>query len=101
LSVKASGVPFWDIMKVLLVMPFMDIKNVASLYSESVLAISKEKKDVYYRALLNQNSFLFFIQNLSLIKSNFLSLSFLVLIKTILKYLYSLKFNRKRIQNRR
>lgn len=53
-SVKASGVPFWDILKVLLVLPFMDIKNVGSLHSDSVLPKSKGQKDVYYRALSNQ-----------------------------------------------
>jgi len=34
-SVKGSGVPFWEIMRVLLVLPFMNIKNVGSLCSYS------------------------------------------------------------------
>lgn len=53
-SVKGSGVPFWEIMRILLVMPFMDIKNVGSLFSNAVLPKSKGQKDVYYRALANQ-----------------------------------------------
>lgn len=32
----------------------MDIKNVSSFYSDSVLPKSKGQKDVYYRALSNQ-----------------------------------------------
>ena len=53
-SVKGSGVPFWEIMRVLLVLPFMNIKNVGSLFSNAVLPTSKAQKDVYYRALANQ-----------------------------------------------
>ena len=54
LSVKQSGVPFWEVMKILLVLPFMDIKNVGSLFNSSVGIKSKGQKDVYYRALSNQ-----------------------------------------------
>lgn len=54
LSVKESGVPFWEIMKILLVLPFMDIKNVGSLFNSSVAPKSQGQKDVYYRALSNQ-----------------------------------------------
>ncbi len=54
LSVKQSGVPFWEIMKILLVLPFMDIKNVGSLFNSSVVPKSQGQKDVYYRALSNQ-----------------------------------------------
>ena len=54
LSVKESGVPFWEIMKILLILPFMDIKNVSSLFNSSVGIKSKGQKDVYYRALSNQ-----------------------------------------------
>jgi len=54
LSVKESGVPFWEIMKILLVLPFMDIKNIGSLFNSSVVPKSKGQKDVYYRALSNQ-----------------------------------------------
>ena len=54
LSVKESGVPFWDIMKILLVLPFMDIKNVGSLFNSSVVAKTQGQKDVYYRGLSNQ-----------------------------------------------
>ena len=32
-SVMSRGVPFWEIMRVLLVMPFMNIKNVGSLFN--------------------------------------------------------------------
>ncbi len=54
LSVKESGVPFWEVMKVLLVLPFIDIKNVGSLFNSPVGIKSKGQKDVYYRALSNQ-----------------------------------------------
>jgi len=54
LSVKQSGVPFWEVMKILLVLPFMDIKNVGSLFNRSVDIQSKGQKDVYYRSLSNQ-----------------------------------------------
>ena len=54
LSVKESGVPFWEIMKVLFVLPFMDIKNVGSLFNSSFAPKTKGQKDVYYRALSNQ-----------------------------------------------
>ena len=54
LSVKESGVPFWEIMKILLLLPFMDIKNVGSLFNSSVACKTKGQKDVYYRGLSNQ-----------------------------------------------
>jgi hypothetical protein len=54
LSVKQCGVPFWEIMKILLVLPFMDIKNVSSIFNSSVVPKSKGQKDVYYRGLSNQ-----------------------------------------------
>lgn len=54
LSVKESGVPFWEVMKILLVLPFIDIKNVGSLFNSPVGLKSKGQKDVYYRTLSNQ-----------------------------------------------
>jgi hypothetical protein len=54
LSVKQSGVPFWEIMKILIVLPFMDIKNVSSIFNSSAALKSKGQKDVYYRGLSNQ-----------------------------------------------
>ena len=53
LSVKESGVPFWEVMKILLVLPFIDIKNVGSLFNSPVGLKSKGQKDVYYRSLSN------------------------------------------------
>lgn len=53
-SVKKSGVPFWEIIKILLVLPFMDIKNVGSFFNSPVVSKSKGQKDVYYRGLANQ-----------------------------------------------
>lgn len=41
-------------MKILLVLPFIDIKNIGSLFNSSVGIKSKGQKDVYYRALSNQ-----------------------------------------------
>jgi len=56
LSVKQSGVPFWEIMKILIVLPFMDIKNVSSIFNSSDVLKSKGQKDVYYRSLSNQRT---------------------------------------------
>lgn len=52
-AVKKSGIPFWELMKVLLVLPFMNIKNVGSMFSDTTVSCQGQK-DSYYRALSNQ-----------------------------------------------
>ncbi len=53
-AVKKSGVPFWDVMKLLLVLPFTSTKNINSLYNTKTAPTTAGEKDVYYRALANQ-----------------------------------------------
>lgn len=52
---KKSGIPFWDLLKVLLVLPFAGRGNVASLFDGTADLASQGQKDAYYRALSNQN----------------------------------------------
>jgi len=53
-SVKETGIPFWDIINLLLILPFTLSKTVNSLYTGKLTPVVKGKKDVYYRALSNQ-----------------------------------------------
>jgi hypothetical protein len=53
-SVKTSGVPFWDLMKTLLTLPFVGVKNIKGLSSNRFAPKTDGEKDVYYRALGNQ-----------------------------------------------
>ncbi|MCF6357234.1 MAG: transposase [Draconibacterium sp.] len=53
-AVKKSGIPFWDVMKLLLVLPFTSTKNINSLYNTKTAPTTVGEKDVYYRALANQ-----------------------------------------------
>ena len=53
-AVKKSGVPFWDVMKLLLVLPFTNTKNINSLFNSRFAPETSGQKDVYYRALANQ-----------------------------------------------
>ena len=53
-SVKQTGVPFWDLIKLILLLPFMDMGSLGSAFnSKSSVELSAEK-DTYYRALTNQ-----------------------------------------------
>lgn len=66
-SVKETGVPFWDIINLLLILPFTTNNTINSLYTSRLAPVVKGKKDVYYRALSNQkinwrNIFLFIIK---------------------------------------
>ncbi len=53
-AVKKSGVPFWDIMKLLLILPFTNTKNIFSLYTNRISPKTSGQKDIYYRSLSNQ-----------------------------------------------
>jgi len=53
-SVKEAGVPFGDIINLLLILPFTMSKTIHSLYTSKFTPPTKGKKDVYYRALSNQ-----------------------------------------------
>jgi len=53
-SVKQSGVPFWDLIKLILSLPFMDMGSLGSVFNGSAPVETKAQKDTYYRALTNQ-----------------------------------------------
>ncbi len=53
-SIKKSGVPVWDILKLLFVLPFTNTKNINSLYNNKMSLEKSGEKDVYYRLLANQ-----------------------------------------------
>ena len=53
-DVKKSGIPFWDIMKLLFILPFANINNINSLFSNKIAPDTTGQKDVYYRTLANQ-----------------------------------------------
>jgi hypothetical protein len=53
-SVKKDGVPFWDIMKLLLVLPFANVKNIHSIFTHKFVSNDIGQKDVFYRSLSNQ-----------------------------------------------
>jgi len=54
MAIKKSGVPVWDIIKLLLILPFSNAKNIHSLYSTKMAPEVKGQKDTYYRLLSNQ-----------------------------------------------
>ena len=53
-SAKETGVPFWNIINLLLILPFTISKTVNSIYSGKLTPVVKGKKDMYYRGLSNQ-----------------------------------------------
>lgn len=53
-SVKKCGVPFWDLIKLIIALPFMDMESVGSVFNGSSTVETKARKDTYYRALTNQ-----------------------------------------------
>ena len=53
-SVKISGVQYWELLKVLLILPFARVKNIQGLMTASHGPSISGEKDVYYRALENQ-----------------------------------------------
>lgn len=54
MSVKKAGVPFWDIMKLLLVLPFTNVKSIHSIFTNKAVTIYIGQKDIFYRSLGNQ-----------------------------------------------
>lgn len=55
LSIKKSGIPFWDVMKLLLILPFTNTNNIGSVFSSKSAPETSGQKDVYYRTLANQH----------------------------------------------
>lgn len=53
-AVKKGGIPFWDIMKLLFILPFANTKNINSLFNSKFTPETSGQKDIYYRALANQ-----------------------------------------------
>ena len=54
LAVKKSGIPFWEIMKLLFILPFTNTQKIGSVFSNKSAPDTVGQKDVYYRALSNQ-----------------------------------------------
>jgi len=54
LSIKESGVPVWDIIRLLLVLPFSNVQNIHELYNTKMAPKTDGGKDTYYRLLSNQ-----------------------------------------------
>ncbi len=52
--IKQSGIPAWDILKLLFILPFTNSSNIHSLYTNKMVSDIKGQKDVYYRLLANQ-----------------------------------------------
>ena len=52
--IKRSGIPVWDIIKLLLIIPFSNVDNIHSLYNSKLAPDVKGQKDIYYRLLGNQ-----------------------------------------------
>ena len=53
-SVKQSGVPFWELIKLILALPFMDMESLGAVFNGRAAVETKARKDTYYRALANQ-----------------------------------------------
>lgn len=53
-SVKECGVPFWDLLKLIISLPFMGVSNVGSAFDSRSKVETIAQKDTYYRALSNQ-----------------------------------------------
>lgn len=53
-SVKQSGVPFWELIELILALPFMDMESIGSVFNGKNVVKTKAGKDTYYRALANQ-----------------------------------------------
>ena len=52
--IKQSGVPAWDVLKLLFVLPFTNCSNIHSLYTSKMTPKVEGQKDTYYRMLSNQ-----------------------------------------------
>ena len=54
-SIKKSGVGVWDILKLLLIIPFSNVDTISALYTTKSAPKTDGAKDTYYRLLANQN----------------------------------------------
>ena len=54
LAAKKSGISFWEIMKLLFILPFTNTSNIGSVFSNKSAPDTIGQKDTYYRALANQ-----------------------------------------------
>jgi len=54
-SIKKSGIEVWDILKVLLIIPFSNVDTINALYTTKSAPKTDGGKDTYYRLLANQN----------------------------------------------
>ncbi len=53
-AIKKNGVAAWDIIQLLLILPFSNIHSIHSLYNTKMAPDVKGQKDTYYRLLGNQ-----------------------------------------------
>ena len=53
-SIKKTGIPAWDILRLLFILPFTNIQNINSLYNTKIAPDVNGEKDMYYRLLGNQ-----------------------------------------------
>ncbi len=53
-SAKKSVIAFWGLMRIMIMLPFMDIKTVGSFFNDATIAKPQGQKDAYYRSLANQ-----------------------------------------------
>jgi len=53
-SIKQSGIPAWDLLKLLFILPFTNTQTISSLYNTKMAPNTQGKKDTYYRLLSNQ-----------------------------------------------
>jgi hypothetical protein len=53
-AIKKGGVPVWDIVKLLLILPFSNTQSIHALYTTKMAPVAKGQKDIYYRLLGNQ-----------------------------------------------
>ena len=52
-AIKKSSVPVWDIITLLLILPFSNTHSIHSLYNTKISPEVKGQKDIYYRLLGN------------------------------------------------
>lgn len=53
-NAKQSGVPFWELIRLNVALPFMNMESVGSVFNSHSAVETKARKDTYYRALANQ-----------------------------------------------
>jgi len=53
-AIKTNGIAAWDIIKLLLILPFSGVNSIHSLYNSKFAPNTQGQKDVYYRLLSNQ-----------------------------------------------